>query len=210
MDNCIRHGLAFVPPVTIQSIPYLHQTLSVLTLSQTSPGFYVSAVQDFWKQMEKEKLLVTSNFFFSHSVFYPFGEVVVYKLFQFGRVNNLSPLELLSVIWLILLDWYTTHPAFLLTFESTCYEKSLKNFFFFFFFFFWGGGRCVLRGSVVKCLTRNSGVLGSRHTGSSEFFVGVSLGQTLQSPSLVLVKPRKDINNVSCRRDMTEILLKAA
>ena len=28
-------------------------------------------------------------------------------------------------------------------------------------------------------------------------------------PSLVLVKPRKDMNNVSCRCDMTEILLKA-
>ena len=25
--------------------------------------------------LEKEKLLVTSNFFFSHSVFYPFGEL---------------------------------------------------------------------------------------------------------------------------------------
>ena len=44
---------------------------------------------------EKEKLLVTSNFSFSHSVFYPFGElsgsfnkleIVVCKLFQFGRV----------------------------------------------------------------------------------------------------------------------------
>ena len=42
------------------------------------------------------------------------------------------------------------------------------------------------------------------------FFVGVSLGKTLQSPSLVLVKPRKDMNNVSCCRDITEILLKAA
>ena len=48
---------------------------------------------------EKEKLLVTSNFSFSHSVFYPFGEhsvtfikfkIVVCKLFQFGRVLNLS------------------------------------------------------------------------------------------------------------------------
>ena len=47
---------------------------------------------------EKEKLLVTSNFSFSHSVFYPFGElsaifiqleIVVCKLFQFGRVQNL-------------------------------------------------------------------------------------------------------------------------
>ena len=31
--------------VTTRPVPYLHQTLSVLTLSQTSPGFYVSAVQ---------------------------------------------------------------------------------------------------------------------------------------------------------------------
>ena len=44
---------------------------------------------------EKEKLLVTSNFSFSHSVFFQLGEVsaifskfkiVVCKLFQFGRV----------------------------------------------------------------------------------------------------------------------------
>ena len=44
---------------------------------------------------EKVKLLVTSNFSFSHSVFYPFGElfaifikfkIVVCKLFQFGKV----------------------------------------------------------------------------------------------------------------------------
>ena len=68
----------------------------------------------------------------------------------------------------------------------------------------------VLRGSVVKCLTRNPGVLGSCCTGSSGFFVAVSLGKTLQSPSLLLVKPRKDMNKVCCRCDMTEILLKAA
>ena len=44
---------------------------------------------------EQEKLLVTSNFSFSHSVFYPFGklsaifikfQIVVCKLLQFGRV----------------------------------------------------------------------------------------------------------------------------
>ena len=44
---------------------------------------------------EKEKLLVTSNFSFSHSIFYPFRElsamlinfeIVVCKLFQFGRI----------------------------------------------------------------------------------------------------------------------------
>ena len=48
---------------------------------------------------EKEKLLVTSNLPFSHSVFNPFEdlssifikfEIVVCKLFQFGRVKNLS------------------------------------------------------------------------------------------------------------------------
>ena len=46
-----------------------------LTLSQTSPGFYVSAVQVFWKHWEKEKLLVTSNFSFFLGVFYPFWEL---------------------------------------------------------------------------------------------------------------------------------------
>ena len=51
----------------------------------------------------------------------------------------------------------------------------------------------VLHGSVVNCMT----------------FAGVSLGKTLQSPSLVLVKPRKDVDNVSCCCDMPEILLKA-
>ena len=44
---------------------------------------------------EKEKLLVTNDFSFSHSVYYTFGEhsaifikfeIVVCKLFQFGRV----------------------------------------------------------------------------------------------------------------------------
>ena len=44
---------------------------------------------------EKEKLLVKSNFSFSHSIFYPFGKlftifmklkIVVYKLFQIGKV----------------------------------------------------------------------------------------------------------------------------
>ena len=55
-----------------------------------------SPLKTLW---EKEKLLVTSNFSFSHSVFYPFQnfsavfiklEIVVCKLFQFGRLQNLS------------------------------------------------------------------------------------------------------------------------
>ena len=55
-----------------------------------------SFLKTLWK---KEKLHVKSNFSFSHSVFYPFEEpssiffrfeIVVCKLFQFGRVLNLS------------------------------------------------------------------------------------------------------------------------
>ena len=49
----------------------------------------------------------------------------------------------------------------------------------------------VPRGSVVKCLTRNPGVLGSSRTGSSRFLRGSVLGQDTSEPSLVLVKPRK-------------------
>ena len=59
----------------------------------------VCSISHLKKLQEKEKLLVTSNFSFSHSVFYPFGELLtifikfiidVFKLFQFGRVQNLS------------------------------------------------------------------------------------------------------------------------
>ena len=59
----------------------------------------MSTVQVFWKNCgEKEKFLLTSNFSFSHSVFYPFGklfsffikfEIVMYKLFQFVSLWNL-------------------------------------------------------------------------------------------------------------------------
>ena len=65
-----------------------------LSLSQTNPGFYIF-LKTLW---EKEKLLVTSNFPFSHSVLYPFREfptifikfeTVIRKHFQFGRVTNL-------------------------------------------------------------------------------------------------------------------------
>ena len=68
----------------------------------------------------------------------------------------------------------------------------------------------VPHGSAVKCLSRDPGVLGLSRTGSSGYFRGSVLGQDTSEPSLVLVKPRKDMNNVSCRHDMTEILLKAA
>ena len=70
-----------------------------LTHFQTSPGFYVSAVQVFRKHCEKRRncfiLAIRSNFSFSHSVFHKFGElsaifikleIVICKHFEFGRV----------------------------------------------------------------------------------------------------------------------------
>ena len=68
------------------------------TLSETSPCFlFFTCLQ--YKSIEniagkKEKLLLTSNFSFSHIVLFPFGklsaiftkfEIVVCKLFSFGR-----------------------------------------------------------------------------------------------------------------------------
>ena len=60
------------------------------------PGFLGVCITGLLKTLwEKEKLLVTSNFSFSHSVFNAFGEpmavfikfvIVLCKLFQFGRV----------------------------------------------------------------------------------------------------------------------------
>ena len=68
----------------------------------------------------------------------------------------------------------------------------------------------VLHGSVVKCLTRNPGLLGSSRTGSSGFFRGSVLGQDTSEPQPSTDETQEDMNNVSCSRDMTEILLKAA
>ena len=82
----------------------------IIQLSVRLNGFFLSLINPFpnkpfyldvcstsllktlWK---KEKLLIMSNFSFSHGVFYPFGElsaifikfkIVGCKLFQFGRV----------------------------------------------------------------------------------------------------------------------------
>ena len=59
-------------------------------------------------------------------------------------------------------------------------------------------------------VTHNPGVLGSSHTGSSGFFHGSVLGQDTSEPQPSTGETHEDVNNVSCRRDMTEILLKAA
>ena len=58
---------------------------------------------------------------------------------------------------------------------------------------------------VMKCFTRNLGVLGSSRTGSSVFSAEVSTGKTLQSPRLVLVNPRKGIY---ISRNLADVLLK--
>ena len=82
------------------SLNFSHMVKSYMTenieKAEDKPWFLhvcgTSLLKTLW---EKEKLLVTSNFSFSHSVFYPFGElsaifikfeIVVCKLFQFGRV----------------------------------------------------------------------------------------------------------------------------
>ena len=74
---------------------FFHSVLQrLLILSQTSPGFLTVCITSLLKTpWEKEKLLITNNFPFPHSVFYPFGElsaikfqIVVCKLFQSGRV----------------------------------------------------------------------------------------------------------------------------
>ena len=66
---------------------------TLLTLFQISPGFYVCAAKVFLETLlEKEKLLVTSNYFsFSHSVFYPLGQFpAIFINLKLGRVLNLS------------------------------------------------------------------------------------------------------------------------
>ena len=67
-----------------------------------------SLLKTLW---EKDELLVTSNSSFSHSVFYPYGElsaisfkieIVVCKLLQFGKVQNLLFGKGLSLYHMIL------------------------------------------------------------------------------------------------------------
>ena len=62
------------------------------------------------------------------------------------------------------------------------------------------------RDSLLKCRNRNHGVPDSNLSGSTDCFARVSLCKTIQGFSLVLVKPTKDINDINCLRDMTEIM----
>ena len=71
------------------------QSRKHITISQKTPGFSVCKLSLLKTPWEKEKLLVTSNSSFSHSVFYPCGllpaifikfKSVVCRIFQLGRV----------------------------------------------------------------------------------------------------------------------------
>ena len=70
----------------------------------------------------------------------------------------------------------------------------------------WLSGK-VLGGSVAN-VNHNPGVLGLSCTGFSGSVHGQNTSEP--QPTLLLVEPRKDRNNASYRRDMTELLLKVA
>ena len=76
--------------------------------------------QAFWKHWGKEKLLVTSNFSFTHSVFYPFRElsaifikfkIVVCKLFQFGQSKILLSGNGLNALWDLICNLFQFGPV---------------------------------------------------------------------------------------------------
>ena len=78
------------------SLKLFYEQFLVLTLSQTSSLFLSACNTSFFENTvgnSEQKLLVNSNFSFSHSVLYLFGEpfaifvkfkIVVCKLFQFA------------------------------------------------------------------------------------------------------------------------------
>ena len=68
----------------------------------------------------------------------------------------------------------------------------------------------VPRGSVVGCLTRNPGVLGSSRTRSSGFFSWECPWARHFRAQPSTGETQEGMNNVSYRCDMTKILLKAA
>ena len=100
-NACYQHFLLF--PLMFSKSSF-SESLKVLIVWQrvnpfpNKPWFLrVSSTSLLKTLREKEKLLVTSNFSFSHSVFYPFRElsaifikfkIVVCKLFQYGMVQN--------------------------------------------------------------------------------------------------------------------------
>ena len=92
------HVLPFPRPVVH---PQKNWATPVLTFTQTSPGCYVFAVQVFRKHHgKKRKLLIMSNFSFSHSVFCPSGELSAIFIKSETCVQTLSVWKSLKfIIW---------------------------------------------------------------------------------------------------------------
>ena len=70
------------------------------TLSQTCPGFFLSVCSTslFENTVEKkQKLLTMSDFSFSHSVFYPFGEFLPFS--SNSKFTNSFSLKSLKFVW---------------------------------------------------------------------------------------------------------------
>ena len=95
-----RFDYCIVLVLHLDMILTLYHTISTFNPFPNKPWFLRVCSRSLLKTLwEKEKLLVTSIFSFSHTVFYPFGglstifikyDIVVCKLFQFGRVEKLS------------------------------------------------------------------------------------------------------------------------
>ena len=95
-----RFDYCIVLVLHLDMILTLYHTISTFNPLPSKPWFLRVCSRSLLKTLwEKEKLLVMSNFSFSHTVFYPFGglstifikyDIVVCKLFQFGRVEKLS------------------------------------------------------------------------------------------------------------------------
>ena len=122
----LKSYMAECPP-SINSSKQLQRnhflSLAIVTPSQTSPGFYESAVQIFRKTLwEKKKLLVTS-------VIYPLGELstifikfefVVCKSFQFGKFFKF-------VVWEMVKPFPAVHDHRFI-FRGECRPRSASTF----------------------------------------------------------------------------------
>ena len=94
--NAFEHSLSKTKAVNTPIYVFLNFMKFLLSLSKTSPSFYMSAVlESFENTMGKGEIARNEQFRLYRSVFYLFGElsvifikfeIVVWRLFQFGRV----------------------------------------------------------------------------------------------------------------------------
>ena len=119
MQTCKIQGLFRKGLIQCNSPHYLYIYWVSLNPFPNKPWFLRVCSASFLKTLwEKEKLLVKSNFSFSHSVFYQSGElsaivikfeIIVCKLFQFGK-------SLKFVIWERVKDIFS--------FSQQCFQKA--------------------------------------------------------------------------------------